>query len=67
MMAFTKSAAVLATLAGTMVASGGQDQLDRYRTQMANMSPSGVAAPADGAIASAIAQWRALQIGRAHV
>ncbi|WP_407033617.1 lytic transglycosylase domain-containing protein [Facivitalis istanbulensis] len=61
MMALTKSAALLATLAGTMMTSGGQDQLDRYRTQMANMSPSGLPAPADGAIASAIAQWRALQ------
>ncbi len=48
-----------------MVAPGGQDQLDRYRTQMANMSPNQSTAvmpsAADGAIAAALAQWRALQ------
>ncbi|GAA3270068.1 hypothetical protein GCM10020258_43430 [Sphingomonas yabuuchiae] len=48
-----------------MITPGGQDQLDRYRTQMANMSPNqatqGMPAPADGAIAAALAQWRALQ------
>ncbi len=38
-----------------------QDQLDQYRTQMANMSPQSPATPADGAIAASIAQWRALQ------
>ncbi|MFN3676118.1 MAG: transglycosylase SLT domain-containing protein [Sphingomonas pseudosanguinis] len=61
MMALTKAGALLATLAGALVAPGGQDQLERYRTQMANMSPNGVAAPSDGAIAAALAQWRALQ------
>ena len=38
-----------------------QDQLDRYRTQMANMSPRAPQTPADGAIAAAIAQWKAIQ------
>ncbi len=38
-----------------------QDQLDRYRTQMANMSPRAPQNPADGAIAAAIAQWKAIQ------
>ena len=65
MMALTKAGAILATLAGSIVAPGGQDQLDRYRTQMANMSPNqatqAMPAPADGAIAAALAQWRALQ------
>ena len=37
-----------------------QDQLDRYRTQMANMSPRAPQSPADGAIAAAIAQWKAI-------
>jgi soluble lytic murein transglycosylase len=37
------------------------DQLDRYRTQMANMSPQAPQNPADGAIAAAIAQWKAVQ------
>jgi soluble lytic murein transglycosylase len=42
---------------------GAQDQLDRYRTQMANMGPqsSAQAMPADPAIAAAMAQWRALR------
>ncbi len=37
-----------------------QDQLDRYRTQMANMSPRAPQNPADGAIAASIAQWKAI-------
>ncbi|HVF93765.1 MAG TPA: hypothetical protein VM900_05575 [Sphingomonas sp.] len=49
---------LIALLAGG-TATVAQDQLDRYRTQLAN----GAASPgvADGAIAAAIAQWRALQ------
>ncbi len=43
------------------VAQSGQDPLDRYRTQMANMSPRAPQSPADGAIAATIAQWKALQ------
>jgi soluble lytic murein transglycosylase len=42
-------------------APADQDQLDRYRTQMANMSPRAPQTPADGAIAAAIAQWKAIQ------
>jgi soluble lytic murein transglycosylase len=60
-----KTSILLALAAGTVAASGvGQDALDRYRTQMANMGPLPVAVnptTADGAIAAAIAQWRALQ------
>ncbi len=61
-----KSTIILAALAGTAIASGaGQETLDRYRTQLANMGPQAqtTAAPAfsDGAIAATIAQWRALQ------
>ena len=37
-----------------------QDQLDRYRTQMANMSPQAPQNPQDGAIAATIAQWKAI-------
>jgi len=51
---------VIAALAGIAASSAGQDQLDQYRTQMANLAPT-APAPADGAIAAAIAQWRALQ------
>jgi soluble lytic murein transglycosylase len=49
---------LIALLAGG-TATVAQDQLDRYRTQLAN----GAASPgvADGAIAAAIAHWRALQ------
>ena len=59
-----KTGVWMAALAGIAVPSGGgQDALDRYRTQMANMGPQAPSptAPADGAIAAAIAQWRALQ------
>jgi soluble lytic murein transglycosylase len=60
-----KTSILLGLMAGTVAASGvGQDDLDRYRTQMANMGPQAqMAAPntADGAIAATIAQWRALQ------
>ena len=51
---------LIALLAGG-TATLAQDQLERYRTQMANMSPQAPATPADGAIAATIAQWRALQ------
>ncbi len=37
------------------------DQLERYRTQMANMAPRPPQSPADGAIAASIAQWKAVQ------
>ena len=40
--------------------AANQDQLDRYRTQMANMSPRAPQTPADGAIAASIAQWKAI-------
>jgi soluble lytic murein transglycosylase len=47
-----------------LVGAGGQDQLDRYRGQLATMPP-GQAAPAmalnNPAIASAVAQWRAVR------
>ena len=52
---------LLALAAGAAFTPGGQDGLDRYRTQMANMSPQAPASAADGAIAATIAQWRALQ------
>ena len=51
---------IVALLAGG-TATVAQDQLDRYRTQMANMSAQPPTTPADGAIAATIAQWRALQ------
>ena len=51
---------IIALLAGGSAVLA-QDQLDKYRTQMANMSPQAPATAADGAIAAAIAQWRALQ------
>ncbi|WP_267382400.1 lytic transglycosylase domain-containing protein [Sphingomonas sp. GC_Shp_2] len=59
-----KTGLMMAALAGvTMPSGGGQDALDRYRTQMANMGPQAPmpATPADGAIVAAIAQWRAVQ------
>ena len=52
---------LVALAAGAAFTPGGQDDLDRYRTQMANMSAQAPANPADGAIAATIAQWRALQ------
>jgi len=61
---------LLATLAGVSAApqQGGQtappasvpDALERYRTQMANMSPQAPQTPADGAIAAALAQWKSI-------
>ena len=61
---------LLATLAGVSAApqQDGQttpsasvpDALDRYRTQMANMSPQAPQTPADGAIAAALAQWKSI-------
>ena len=58
-----KTSIILAAASGLIVSSGGgQDQLDRYRTQMANMGPGvpSPAGPADAAIASALAQWRTI-------
>ena len=52
---------IASLLAGTAAALVGQDQLDAYRTRMANAGAQPVAAPQDGAIAATIAQWRALQ------
>jgi len=39
------------------------DQLDRYRTQMANMAPAQTASamPSDPALAAALAQWKAVR------
>jgi soluble lytic murein transglycosylase len=60
---------LLATLAGVTTApvqqqpqpgNQPQDAFDRYRTQMANMSPVAPQGPADGAIAAAIAQWKTI-------
>jgi soluble lytic murein transglycosylase len=48
--------------AGASISADGQDQLDRYRTQMANMRPqTAIPAPNDAAIASAVAQWTAVR------
>ena len=52
---------IVSLLAGAATTMVGQDQLDKYRTQMANMGPQAPATPQDGVIAAAIAQWRALQ------
>lgn len=65
MAAAALKALALAGVAGVSISAGGQDQLDRYRTQMEGMSPQ-AATPAvvrqsDGAIASAIAQWTAVR------
>lgn len=50
-------------VAGWGAGSGaGQDALDKYRTQMANMpTTQAIPAPQDTAIAATIAQWKALQ------
>ncbi|RXD05632.1 lytic transglycosylase domain-containing protein [Sphingomonas sp. UV9] len=61
-----KTSLLLAVVAGTVAASEpGQQTLDRYSTQLANMGPNAqpMAPPmsSDGAIASTIATWRALQ------
>ena len=39
---------IVSLLAGTATALVGQDQLDKYRTQMANMGPQAPATPQDG-------------------
>ncbi|WP_287978483.1 lytic transglycosylase domain-containing protein [Sphingomonas sp.] len=56
-------ALLFATLAGVVAVpqQDSSDQLDRYRTQMANMSPVAPQSPTDGAMAATIAQWRALR------
>ena len=55
-------AAALSTMAVVALPAGGQDQLDRYRTQMRNLAPQAAIPPAsDAAIASAIAQWTAVR------
>ena len=55
-------ALALAATAGISISAGGQDQLDRYRTQMQNMAPQApIPAQSDAAIASAIAQWTAVR------
>ncbi|MBC3942269.1 lytic transglycosylase domain-containing protein [Sphingomonas albertensis] len=61
-----KTSLLLAVVAQTAVSSGaigdgGQQTLDRYSTQLANMGPNAQPMATDGAIASTIAQWRALQ------
>jgi soluble lytic murein transglycosylase len=53
--------------AGSLTTAGQQgttpDQLDRYRTQMANMGPQAPAQamPSDPTLAAAIAQWKAIR------
>ena len=61
-----KSGILLAAMASVSASNGvDQDQIDRYRTQMANQgTPVGApvaATPTDAGIAATIAQWRALQ------
>ena len=57
-----KTGLLLAVVAQTAISSGaGQQTLDRYSTQLANMGPNAQPMASDGAIASTIAQWRALQ------
>lgn len=64
--ALGKSGILLAAMASVSASNGvDQEQLDRYRTQMANGGTT-VAAPtaplpADAGLAATIAQWRALQ------
>ena len=55
------SAWKIAVLSPVLMGVGGaqQDDLDRYRAQMATMAPQ-APAPADAAIASTLAQWRAI-------
>jgi soluble lytic murein transglycosylase len=55
------AALVVSLLAGAATTPLAQDQLDKYRTQMANMGPNAPQTPADGRIAATIAQWRSLQ------
>ncbi|WP_375394989.1 lytic transglycosylase domain-containing protein [uncultured Sphingomonas sp.] len=60
-----KTGILLAAMASVSASNGvDQDQLDRYRTQMANqgapVAPT-AATPTDAGIAATIAQWRALQ------
>ncbi|TPG14559.1 lytic transglycosylase domain-containing protein [Sphingomonas oligophenolica] len=56
-----RTVVLVSLLAGAATTMVGQDQLDKYRTQMANMGPQTPATPADGRIAATIAQWRSLQ------
>ena len=56
-----RSVLIVSLLAGVATAVVGQDQLDKYRTQMANMGPQAPQTAQDGQIASTIAQWRSLQ------
>jgi soluble lytic murein transglycosylase len=58
--------AMLAGIAGVSISAWGQNQLDRYRTQMQTVAPAAappVQRPAqgDGAIAQALAQWTAVR------
>jgi len=55
------TALIVSLLAGAATMPLTQDQLDRYRTQMANMGPSAPQTAEDGRIAATIAQWRSLQ------
>lgn len=57
-----KTSILLAVVAGTGMSSGiGQETLDRYRTQLANMGPQAQPMATDASIAATVAQWRALQ------
>jgi soluble lytic murein transglycosylase len=57
-----RTSIVVAALVGVAASSMGQDQLDKYRTQMANMGANPtVSAPVDGGITATIAQWKAVQ------
>ena len=56
-----RTALLVSLFAGAASTMAGQDQLDKYRTQMANMGPQAPETAQDGRIAATIAQWRALQ------
>jgi len=56
-----RTALIVSLLAGAATTVVGQDQLDQYRTQMANMGPRAPQSPDDGRIAATIAQWRSIQ------
>ncbi len=57
-----KTSILLAVVVGTGMSSGiGQETLDRYRTQLANMGPQAQPMATDASIAATVAQWRALQ------
>ncbi|MCU6452673.1 lytic transglycosylase domain-containing protein [Sphingomonas sp. A2-49] len=55
------TAAPLQTITQPATPAATGDAFDRYRTQMANMSPQAPQNPQDGAIAAALAQWKAVQ------